>query len=220
MQILATEVLSENRKCDTKREGNKKVSYMGILATIDEFEASSWSAFEFPLEFLSDEESRISGSLKFAPLHIPGSNSARIPDSIKTVEAASVELTFTGRNPSAELFATSKDYEVELVIHPGDFIPANFDYRKWISNYDSFACENDSRVNKAVVGKKAKTQGPEQSAQAAYESAVEQFLNCEECEEYCCGNEIESVDSRSVNSLLQNASYTRNQSKQKRKLAS
>ena len=220
MQILATEMLGENRKCDTKREGNKKVSDMGILAPVYEFKASPWSAFEFPLEFLSDEEGRISGSLKFAPLHILGSNSARIPDSIKTVEAASAELSFAGGNPGAELLTTSKDNEVELVIHPGDFIPANLDSGEWISNDDSFACENDSRVNEAVVGKKAKTQGPEKGAQAAYESAVEQFLNCEECEEYCCGNEIKSVDSRSVNSRFQNASYTRNQSKQKRKLAS
>ena len=220
MQILVTEMLGENRKCDTKREGNKKVSDMGILAPVYEFKTSPWSAFEFPLEFLSDEEGWIGGSLKFAPLHILRSDCARISNSIETVEAASVVLTFTGRNPSAELFATSKDYEVELVIHPSDLIPANLDSGEWISDCDSFNREDDSRVNEAVVSEKAKSQGPEEGAQAAEEFAVEQFLNGEECEEYCCGNEIKSVHSWSVDSLFQKASYTRHQSKQKRKLAS
>lgn len=220
MRILATEMLGKNCESDTEREGDKKISDMGILASIYEFQASSRSASEFPLEFLGNEESGIGGSLKFAPLHILGSNSARISNSIETVEAASIDLSLTGRNPSAELLALTKDNEVELVIHPVNFFPANLNSGEWISDDDSLASENYSRVNEAVVSKKAKTCGPEESAYATQKSAVEQLLNSEERKECGCGNKVKSVNPRSVDTLFQRASYTRNQSKQKRKLAS
>lgn len=193
---------------------------MGVLTMTHEFEGSAGRAVVLSFEFLRYKESRIRSSFKFAPFEFLSGYGASIPDSIKPIEAASVNLSLAGRNPSAKFLTAPKDNEVELVIHSINLIPANLNLRKRVLDDDALAAEDDTGMNKTITCEKPDASRPEEGAYCAKQASIDYFLKSKKGQKDGRDTEIDRINPWTVNVLFQRSSYARWQSKQKRKLAS